>query len=240
MVSITSFNSLIIYFQKSKSKKRPKNESPEKLHSLKEFFRMVLFKMDKILFLDFETDGYGTFRPPTQKIVQLGYILGDKEVSIFNSDVVDVNPQVPHPFDADYLKTNGVPFKEIMEKFLVDLKSCEGICAHNAKFDLGCLKHELFSRCGGYYNEVLKDPLYGEVIKELLKKTIVDTMVISTPICKLQGKFGYKWPTLEELHVFCFEEKPDEILHDALNDCRVTKRSLEYLIESGLIPQIAV
>ena len=213
----------------------PENQKPI---SLKEFYRTVLFKMDKILFLDFETDGYGSFRPPTQKIVQLGYILGDKEVSIFNSDVDKVNPQVPHPFDADYLRTNGVPFKNIMEKFLVDLKSCDGICAHNAKFDLGCLKHELFSRCGGNYNDVLKDPLYGEIIKELLKKTIVDTMVISTPICKLKGKFGYKWPTLEELHVFCFEEKPDETLHDALNDCRVTKRSLEYMIESGLIPQI--
>lgn len=200
----------------------------------------LLLAMDKILFLDFETDGYGSFRPPTQKIVQIGYILGEKEVSLFNREVDEVNPEVPHPFDSDFLKKNGISFEDIMKTFLTDLQSCDAVCAHNASFDLGCLKHELFSRCGGEYDRALKHPLYGEVIKELLKKTVVDTMVIATPICKLKGKFksGYKWPTLEELHEFCFSEKPEETLHDALNDCRVTKRSLEYMIDTGLIPQI--
>ena len=190
--------------------------------------------MDKFLYLDFETDGYGGFRPPTQKIVQLGYIMGEKEVSIFNSEIDKVNPQVPHPFDVKFLSDHGIPFDDMMRTFLVDLKECEAIVAHNANFDLGCLKNELCTRCPGDTN-VLKHPLYGLIIEELLKKTVIDTMVASTSICKLPGKRGYKWPTLEELHVFCFNEKPAETLHDALNDCKVTKRSLEYLLHSGLI-----
>lgn len=193
--------------------------------------------MERPLYLDFETDGYGSFRPPTQKIVQMGYIFGIKEVSILNSEVSAVNPKVPHPFTAEYLSKHGVAFDEMMNTFLVDLRDCTSIVAHNAKFDLGCLKNELLNRCPENVN-IYEHPLYGEIINQLLKKTVIDTMLLTTSICKIPGRFGYKWPSLEELHEFCFHEKPRETLHDALNDCKVTKRSLEHLVASGLLPQL--
>lgn len=194
----------------------------------------------KFLYLDLETDGIGSFRPPTQKIVQLGYIVSNKRVSIFNNEIVAVNPQVPHPYNSTFLSQNGVPFEEMMSTFLSDLKNCEYVVAHNANFDLGCLKYELTRRRKkGLTDETGGNTVFDQVFEELMNKTIVDTMILSTPICKLKGRFGgYKWPTLEELHVYCFDEKPDETLHDALNDCLVTKRSLEYLVQSGKIPQI--
>ena len=197
--------------------------------------------MDRFMYLDIETDGIGSFRPPTQKIVQLGYVLGDKRVSIFNKEVNAVNPQVPHPYDPEYLSEHGVSLEEMMRTFLNDLRTCEYVVAHNAAFDLGCIKAELTrrrqSRATAEDSEKTTTT-YDEVFAELLKKTIVDTMILSTPICKLKGKYGFKWPTLEELHVYCFDEKPKEALHDAVNDCLVTKRSLEFLVQSGKVPLV--
>ena len=40
----------------------------------------------------------------------------------------------------------------------------------------------------------------------------------STEFCQLPGKYGYKWPTLTELHTILFNESFDDA-HDAASDC---------------------
>ena len=42
-------------------------------------------------------------------------------------------------------------------------------------------------------------------------------MLNTTKLCKIPGKYGYKWPTLSELHMFLFGNG-FEGAHDALND----------------------
>jgi DNA polymerase III epsilon subunit-like protein len=189
--------------------------------------------MDKILYIDVETNGIGSFRPPKQRVVQLGYIIGNKEVSEFIKGVEEVNEKVPHPYNVEFLQRNGVDFKGVMLNFLEDLKQCTHIVAHNIKFDLGCLVHEMVTRSNG--KNVYEDDTFKLIFDELNKKNLVDTMLETVNFCKIEGKYGYKWPKLEELYQHCFLKDPDVILHDALNDCKITRECFEKLSREGVL-----
>ena len=53
-------------------------------------------------------------------------------------------------------------------------------------------------------------------------------------ISKLNGKSGFKWPSLDELHRCCFKSGFDGA-HDALNDVRATSRCFFKLISENVI-----
>ena len=175
----------------------------------------------KFLYIDVETNGIGDFRPPTQRVVQLAYILGDIHQSEFIHNV-------------EYLKKNGKDFDGMIGDFYTVLKESTHIVAHNIDFDLGCLVNELKKRTT--YKKLKDDPKYYPIVEEICKKPLIDTMKETVKICKLEGKYkSYKWPKLEELYEFCFEEKPDIILHDALNDCIITRKCLNMLTKNNML-----
>jgi len=45
----------------------------------------------------------------------------------------------------------------------------------------------------------------------------------STEFCRLPGKYGHKWPTMDELHRILFGESFDDA-HDASADCLACMR----------------
>jgi DNA polymerase III epsilon subunit-like protein len=184
-----------------------------------------------LIFIDVETNGIGKFQPAQQRVVQLAWLLGDKKGSFFINDVSEVSPHVPHPYDVKFLKKNGMTFIEGMRMFQEDLKTSEGIVAHNAQFDIGCLLNELNLRIPNDGEEVF----FNTIRKEIKSKPVIDTMLRTVNICKLEGKYGYKWPKLEELYFHLFHEKPKIILHDALNDCIVTRDCLNTLIINNML-----
>lgn len=183
-------------------------------------------KRNEIMYLDLETDGYGTLNPPKQKIVQMGYIIGDTEKSMINKEIKEVNEKVvPYRLDKDFKESIPYTFEEMMMIFYNDLKRCKALCIHNSAFDVGVILNELSQR-----------QILPNIKKEMCNKLLLDTMLLTTNLCKLPSKWrGYKWPKLEELYMYCFNEKPKEKLHNALNDCKVMKRSFEYLIDTNLI-----
>ena len=204
-----------------------------------------IFHMDSILYLDVETNGHGSFRPAKQRIVQLAYLIGDVEVSRFIKDVQYVNPQVPHPYDVNFLRSNGDDFNEVIDEFGRHLKNCTHIVAHNIKFDLGCIVNEFIERSGGKSNQIYGDEKFGPLLEEMNKKTLYDTMLSTVNICKMKSSkhsTSYKWPRLEELYDHLFKNKPDYILHDALNDCKVTRECLEELTSTSqvILPNITL
>ena len=68
------------------------------------------------------------------------------------------------------------------------------------------------------------------LLRKYVKNPLIDTMKETVKICKLEGNYkSYKWPKLEELYEFCFEEKPDIMLHDALNDCNYHTKMFKYV-----------
>lgn len=185
--------------------------------------------MDKLLYIDVETNGIGSFRPANQRIVQLAWVIGNHEKSYFINKIDEVNPAVPHPYDVSFCEENGVDFDIVINEFYNDMKDATKIVAHNADFDIGCITNELIIRSN-------KEPkkIYDKVYKLLKKIDVFDTMKSTVNICKILNKWNkFKWPKLEELYRFLFKKNPDIILHDALNDCIVTKDCLEELINTG-------
>jgi DNA polymerase III epsilon subunit-like protein len=76
------------------------------------------------------------------------------------------------------------------------------VVSHNLEFDRSVISAE--------YLRLGLDPLFRD-------KTLICTMVSSTGFCRLPGPYGYKWPTLPELHRALFGS-PYVETHDAGTD----------------------
>jgi DNA polymerase III subunit epsilon len=68
----------------------------------------------------------------------------------------------------------------------------------------------------------------------ILAKNKICTMQATTDFCKIQGPYGYKWPSLPELHFKLFRETFDEA-HDAMVDINATARCFWELRKLGKI-----
>ena len=93
------------------------------------------------------------------------------------------------------------------------------VIAHNASFDGSVIAAE-YLRLG------LKPPFR--------RKDIICTMKESTDYCRLPGPYGYKWPTLEELHNSLFSTSFSEA-HDAGADVAACARCFFELKNRGVI-----
>ena len=175
------------------------------------------------LYLDVETTGVGSFRPPTQRLLQLAWILDStgpvRETSHLISDVdSDVSPHVPHDITIEKCRKTGVPFDAAFDALLADLRLCGTVVAHNLDFDWGTLLNELR----------LRGRPASDLTAAAEPAVKLCTMKSTTGLCRLPKagtRFtGFKYPTLRELHVKVVGGEPAERLHDALNDCRVLRR----------------
>ena len=73
---------------------------------------------------------------------------------------------------------------------------------HNVPFDLNVVGAELLRQ--GWINT-------------LVTRRSICTMREGTEYCRIPGKYGYKWPTLTELHLKLFGRE-FESAHDAMSD----------------------
>jgi DNA polymerase III epsilon subunit-like protein len=116
---------------------------------------------------------------------------------------------------------------QAFELFIDLAKNADRIIAHNISFDWRLLTI-LATRLGP---KALKDM---ETLKAIPK---VCTMKTTTQLCKLpfpKGGRGYKWPKLEELHHFLFNEKVIDA-HDALADVNATIRCYDELVKRRIL-----
>jgi len=178
-----------------------------------------------VLYFDTETDGLGGFRPPTQRLVQIAWLCGDRSRDELIDDVAEINPQVPHPHTVADCAKRGVPFRQVFDEFMADARKCQKIVAHNLAFDRGTIKHELRLR--------RIDPKEFEA---LMDEKGFCTMQTTTEMCQLPRKFGggYKFPRLEELYTHLFAQRPSLALHDAHNDTTVLRQCHEALLARGI------
>lgn len=178
----------------------------------------------RTLYFDTETNGIGSFRPATQRLVQLAWEFDGTEGDSLIDDVEEINPEVPHPHSVKSCAANGVGFFSAMAPFVTALRQCDTVVAHNLDFDQGVLQHEYQQR-GADFTE----------IGCLLRQKGICTMKRTVQLCRLPSKHGngYKWPRLEELYNVLTGETPQLALHDALNDVKVMKRCHDILCERG-------
>jgi DNA polymerase-3 subunit epsilon len=117
----------------------------------------------------------------------------------------------------------GLPLRDVMEAF--NGEQYDVMVAHNMKFDLNVV-----------VNAILWDlniPFKG------FPKRKICTMEIGRLMCKLPGRYGYKYPKLSELYNNVVGHPPKkENLHNALFDtlylCEIIQKSSEIRIQMGL------
>ena len=198
-----------------------------------------------VIVIDCETDGIGSFRPPNQRPIQLGIVIGKinsncsyeilEEKSIFISGVSKINPKAyqVHKLSLELINQNGVG-TDIVDSYLNDIilkytsLSREYGCkllllGHNLEFDLGCMKKSL------------KIDIYKKITEKYDRVFKFCTMTCKEIITKCKLPFAnknihstydrYKYPKLEEL-ASILKINEDGEFHDAVTDCRVTFKCL--------------
>ncbi|TFG94222.1 MAG: 3'-5' exonuclease, partial [Myxococcales bacterium] len=162
------------------------------------------------------------------RLVQIAWVESDASGKVVAREQFIVKPEgfsIPpdatrvHGITTDRATREGVGLKQVLLAFSAAASKSSQAIAHNLDFDEKVLG-AVFARAG------LGDPL------PRLERLC--TMRAATDHCQLPGRYGYKWPTLEELYRHLFDETLQGA-HDAATDagacarCFFELRRLEVL-----------
>lgn len=190
------------------------------------------------LFFDTETTGMVEFKKPhtdpkQPDLLQLAFILDDREgntISEFCSILFD-EAYIPihekalavHGISKEKARMFGIPADEGLEKFRTCWEASTTLIAHNISFD----------------KKVMKTAFHRSSSLSHPQTTPIEycTMRTATPILKLPGKFGHKWPTLDEAYRVLIDPNGFEGAHDALNDVRACRAVYYKLQELSTEPK---
>lgn len=125
---------------------------------------------------------------------------------------------IDNGFTTERCRVEGKPIRKALAAFLNAYNNAEYLIAHNVKFD---------------YN-VLGAELLRARLASSKKIPRLCTMESSVDVCKIPGKYGYKWPKLEEVY-FKFFRKTFDGAHDALADVKACAKVFFELKKRGLI-----
>jgi DNA polymerase III epsilon subunit-like protein len=161
------------------------------------------------LFLDTETTGLpkssSNDLEKWPRVVQLAWSLYDRDGNreslnsfiIYPTDfVIPMDSARIHGITTERARQEGVSLHKVLPQFNADVEKATMVIAHNLNFDLPIVNTE-FMRC--------------RLETNLMKKQNFCTMkpreIVSwCKIPKVSGS-GYKWPTLNELHLQLFQEE---------------------------------
>ena len=158
-------------------------------------------KTDRNLPSPTNTEAYNSAR-----LIELAYTILDKNNFVVKTESFLVSGLIienvgVHGITTEMCK-DGLPIKDVLEKFKADVSTCEILIGHNIEFDISIIEAEHFR-------------LFGTLIG-LEKKKIFCTM-------KIGSKITGKYPKLSELHSKFF---PEDVFkgHRALKDVYATKK----------------
>lgn len=188
-----------------------------------------------ILFFDTETTGVPISYKASYKdianwprLVQIGYIAyrDGEEVQSHEFIVVPTGfeisaevSKVPGITQETALR-DGEPLAHVLSEFKSAVLWADMLVGHNLNFDMNVIGCE-YVRMGGD--------------SPLIEKKVYDTMLKAAPLLKLPGKYGnYKWPKLQELYQFLFNE-PLAQTHTALDDIRQTAKCYFEMQRRGVV-----
>jgi len=115
--------------------------------------------------------------------------------------------------------TEGSSLKTVLLAFADAAARSDFIIAHNVRFDENVIAAE-------YLRLMLPSPFAG--------KRRICTMMRSVEICRIQGPYGYKWPTLSQLHQELFQTGYEEA-HDAGADVAACAKCFFELKRRGVV-----
>lgn len=189
------------------------------------------------MYLVFDTETTGLPRdwkaPVTQvsnwpRLVQLGWMLFDGQKQLIaEANLIVVPDGFTIPADAARVHgisqaralAEGLLLADVLAQFQAATAAAQIIVAHNLSYDEKVMGAE-------FVRAQLPDFFLG--------KRKVCTQIGATEFCKLPGKYGYKWPTLDELHRKLFSGGFADA-HNALGDVRATARCYFELKARGVL-----
>jgi DNA polymerase III subunit epsilon len=176
------------------------------------------------LFFDTETTGIPkNYKAPVSdlknwpRLVQIAWLVTDENGAEISSAEHIVKPNgfaIPsdaakiHGITTDIALARGVDIKIVLDAIVKDIGSAATLIAHNIAFDEKILGAELL-RAG-----------YSNCVEGKARRC---TMQSATDFCRLPGPYGFKWPTLNELHLKLFRESFSGA-HRALVDVRASAK----------------
>ena len=159
------------------------------------------------LFFDTETTGIPkNYKAPVSdlknwpRLVQIAWLVADESGNEISSAEHIVKPNgftIPpdatkvHGISTDIALAQGVEIKFALDVIAKEIGAAKSVIAHNIAFDEKILGAE-FLRAG-----------YSNHLDEKQRRC---TMQSATDFCRLPGPYGFKWPTLNELHKKLFSE----------------------------------
>jgi DNA polymerase III subunit epsilon len=189
------------------------------------------------MYLFFDTETTGTPRnykaPLTDlnnwpRLVQIAWILHDQNGSTLCKECHIIKPNgfmIPtdaskiHGITTDHAQKNGVDLLEVLTSFAANIASSQYLIAHNINFDQKIVGAEF---------------LRNKMNNTIPTRKLLCTMEGSKNYCAIRGQYGYKWPSLTELHQKLFKSEFDGA-HDALTDITITSKCFWELRKRGVV-----
>jgi len=186
-----------------------------------------------ILFFDTETTGLPRDwnAPITQinnwpRMVQLAWLQYDDQQNLLSEVNHIIKPDgytIPnnaasiHGITTEHALKNGSELSSVLSVFSAIVNESNMLIAHNMDFDEKIVGAE-------YIRVGLKSSIFS--------KQRLCTMKATTDLCKIPGKYGYKWPSLPELHRSLFGSDFKDA-HDALVDVKICAKCFFELVKRG-------
>lgn len=176
------------------------------------------------LFFDTETTGLPrSWKAPLSdfnnwpRLVQLAFMVFDKDGNKLENGDFIIKPEgftIPriatkiHGISTQKAINTGHPLSEVLQHFYSILQKTDLLIAHNMSFDEKIMGAEF---------------LRNNMENLIQSKPKFCTMLQSTHFCAIPGLYGYKWPTLAELHRKLFQ-KDFDLAHHADVDIEITAK----------------
>lgn len=161
------------------------------------------------------------------RIVEIAWIILDESLNPVSSSSFMVRPEgfeisagasSVHGITTERAIVDGSPLRYVMACLAEDLSDVGRIVAHNIDFDFPVVNCEFIR---------VKMP------SSLDRKLRYCTMLSTTELCNIPGKYGPKWPKLEELYRHLFSRTFSEA-HRAMHDVKATAECYLELTRRGI------
>jgi len=131
------------------------------------------------------------------------------------------NATAIHGITTEYATEKGEDLETVLKAFTKDYNNADAAVGHNVNFDFKVVSAELYRK---------KLPKLKTIKKYCTKK-------LGTSVCCIPKEWGngFKWPTLQELYRFLFNQ-PFNGGHEAGADAEAARRCFVELMKRGDVP----
>jgi DNA polymerase-3 subunit epsilon len=187
------------------------------------------------LFFDTETTGLPRDRKAPlhdlsnwPRLVQIAWLLFDQTGNEISETSHIIKPEgftIPrdalrfHGISTERAIREGSDLQAILTQFSEMIDQAEHLVAHNMAFDEKIVGAEFLRK---------------NVVHNLVRTKRICTMESAVSFCAIDGPYGYKWPTLSQLHFKLFNAGFEET-HSAGVDVRATAKCFWEMRRRGLL-----